>query len=351
MRVAFSFLVVCVAACSEPQTSDAEQFPAYRIRGRWPRAPRITYYVDDASSPLEAGQLPRAVGAAHELWSTTGVEFVELETAEGADVEYAWRFDVHDSCQAFGRDMSIAHTGPVEPPTFVHFDARGNWDPTDEDGHSLAQAAAHETGHVLGLGHSEDPSSLMYTEAHAANQSLSAEDRAGVASLYGGGTDHEADLVIGDALSLRRIAPPRSTDFAVFDSDGDGDDELFIWNTDRTLASTLMIYHFEPGPQLARSVGPIHGQTVPGNTPRFGVSERGERVLVTVFDDGSYAALRFERRGLLEARADEPLVLLNGPSDTDGDGTIDVQASQPNATSGDLDGDGTPERVTRSARR
>ena len=88
MRVAFSFLVVCVAACSEPQTSDSAQFPAYRIRGRWPRAPRITYYVDDGNSPVAPGELQRAVRAGHELWSTTGVEFIELETSDGADVEY-----------------------------------------------------------------------------------------------------------------------------------------------------------------------------------------------------------------------------------------------------------------------
>ncbi len=52
-------------------------------------------------------------------------------------------------------------------------------------GTSLAQVVLHEVGHALGLGHSTDPSSVMYAVAAAANRAFDATDLDGIHALYG----------------------------------------------------------------------------------------------------------------------------------------------------------------------
>ena len=38
---------------------------------------------------------------------------------ETASVTLGWRRSVHDDCPSFGKDPSVAHTGPMGPAAFV----------------------------------------------------------------------------------------------------------------------------------------------------------------------------------------------------------------------------------------
>lgn len=50
--------------------------------------------------------------------------------------------------------------------------------------YDLETVFLHENGHVAGLGHSSDPSAVMYPSYQTARCSLSADDKAGLAALY-----------------------------------------------------------------------------------------------------------------------------------------------------------------------
>lgn len=76
---------------------------------------------------------------------------------------------------------------------------------------NLAEVACHELGHSIGLGHSTDPSAIMWATArgHGRDATLSADDRAGVLAIYpaspgggGGGTGPGAGPVSISTLSV-----------------------------------------------------------------------------------------------------------------------------------------------------
>lgn len=69
----------------------------------------------------------------------------------------------------------------------VHIESR-NW--VDNPNATLGQldlfsVVLHELGHALGLGHSSDPSAVMYFTYQGGRRSLSADDIAGIRAIYG----------------------------------------------------------------------------------------------------------------------------------------------------------------------
>ena len=76
----------------------------------------------------------------------------------------------------------------------IHFDedekwsysgsTKGWWAWTSTDSQSLVYVATHEIGHALGLGHSNDGSSVMWPTANLGNPSLATDDVNGVNALY-----------------------------------------------------------------------------------------------------------------------------------------------------------------------
>ncbi len=76
---------------------------------------------------------------------------------------------------------------PQEADAVLNIDA--DWTVFD-----VLTVAAHELGHVAGLGHSSDPTALMYAQYQGArNPLLGADDIAGISALYptSGGSEPE----------------------------------------------------------------------------------------------------------------------------------------------------------------
>lgn len=333
-RLAAALLLAALAGCAR-----AEPFQArFTVRGRWPQGNALVYRIQPAGGALAPAVFARAIAAALTEWEATGcARFRAARAGEEAQLCFAWERGPHAECRPFGADPSLAHAGPVGPGSFVHFDAERDW-----CAGGLRQAALHEVGHVLGLDHSPDEESVMYPEPAPERAHLARSDRAGIHSLYGGGPSAPGDLVVRSAsaeltpeLTLHALAPNELTGWSLFDTDGDGDDEILVWRTDERGFGALWSAHFAPGPRLARTIGPLYGVLPPGAEPELRRTARGERLLIVRAPQRAASALAFDAQGRLQAFP----------------GTVpEARATCGHAQvlRGDLDGDGEPETVSRA---
>jgi len=317
--------------------------PHFTVRGRWDDPRQLTYRIEDRVGPIDAEAFGAAITRACAVWTETGlVAFSVAEVDASPDVVLGWRRGHHGACEPFSADSAVAHSGPVRSGTFVHFDAGRKWVADaehDRDGYSLYGTALHELGHVLGLGHSTATDAVMRTGV-VRSAPLAASDLLGLQSLYGGGVDAVGDLRIetakGERLAvLRGVAPGDISDFAVFDVDGNDNDEVMVWRTDRSGNGQLMIYHFGKGAQLVRTTGPFVGTMASGAKHLLMHTASGHRVLHTAYENGHRIAHYFDKYGVPKGFS----VDLIGEEEM-------VAAEQAgNARVGDLDGDGSRESV------
>jgi len=367
----------------------------FTVRGRLP-GPRLRWRIDERPAPVPASALREALLGASRAWSRDGVADVAAAADdEPADLTVVWYRADEDPCRRFGRDSSVAHSGPLGERMFMHLNASVAWSGGyGSPGESLDVAVAHELGHALGLDHSPDPSSLMDPDTHL--EAPAPPDLAGLHTLYGGGSDAPGDVIIERAGSggrtghaLRDVAPSDRTELALFDCDGDGDDELLIWRTDPAGIGALTIYDFARhasddagGPLLARTLGPmldlvpLEGTTSLRRSDdgrRWLLNEQGEVVRVYAFE--AQCGLRvpdaLEQVALdlpaLLARDAPPVLgrsgsgapaVVSGPRDGSPCDTPGGPSGAPGvapgmdgprveALEGDLDGDGRAERLRR----
>ncbi len=336
MRAAVFALVLAVACDGPAPPTEPARFT---IRGRWPVAPlAVSYRVEATTSPLPEGAFDRAVQRAATKWAASGVVgFRRADEGEVPDLTLGFRRGHHGACQPFGPGADVAHSGPTQIGTFVHFDLGRTWSEAGGDGTvSLFATTLHELGHVLGLGHVDVADAVMGVDPTRPTE-LSHHDLAGLHSLYGGGVDGSGDLVMQrkgrDVLVVRGVAPSGSAEFAVFDADGDGKDDLVVWRTDAQGHGELQLAMFAAGPQLVRTVGPFLGVVAPGARVAFAVGGGGERLLVAVAANGKVMPRQFDRYGVPEL----PTLSVEAA----------VVARATTAQEGDLDGDGRREQVVR----
>jgi hypothetical protein len=96
----------------------------------------------------------------------------------------------------------------------IFFNSKTTWNLTSGLGFDLATVAIHELGHALGMAHSQIQTAVMYGSYTGVKQTLTSDDAAGLAAIYGGvptttpgnGTMANATNITGLINSASQIA-------------------------------------------------------------------------------------------------------------------------------------------------
>ena len=315
---------------------------AYTVRGRWEDPLGLSYRIEADGGPLEPALFERLVHDAVAAWNDTGL--VRMSPApEGAEPHFFLRWGAAASADnpgGFGHDTSVAMTGPVEAGTFVAFDPERAWQEGQGEGASFSQAVLHELGHVLGLGHSSWSAALMYSAREFAASEIGPADLAGLEALYGEASGSVGDWVVDGRLAVRGTPALAESSWGIFDTDGDGDDELMVWSHRREDRGAWQAFHFARAPEgpsgpgrivLERTVGPmanVADAAGMGDARALGVVEDGARFLYVERSAEVTLRLEFDSRGRpLRPEQAEPVAFPRpAPSlegDLDGDGILE----------------------------
>lgn len=156
----------------------------------WPKC-NITYHFQNYTTDLPQADTRAAVQAAFATWSSvTLLTFTEVATAASADIVISWGTLVHGTCStAFdGAHGSVAHAfypGLTPLNGDLHFDEAEFWTLTGAGASvDLQTVALHEIGHTIGMQHSFVSGSVMSWLYGGVRRSLSADDIAGIRTIY-----------------------------------------------------------------------------------------------------------------------------------------------------------------------
>lgn len=121
--------------------------------------------------------------------------FEEIESADDADIRLSFEQQNHVEIDPFKfNDNTLAHAfqpgfklgGDIHFFDDVKWDFNVIYDEQPEDGKvSFFAVVLHEAGHSLGLGHSSDPTAVMYKYYSLNTASLSHDDIYGIHHIYG----------------------------------------------------------------------------------------------------------------------------------------------------------------------
>lgn len=146
----------------------------------------VGVHVDASVSVDERAQ----IRAALDTWAAhTPVEFIDV-----AEPRVAGTIDVsvgHDGCTESFEAADLAHAFKpfADEPLAGDLHFNETWAPYVD----LYTVALHESGHSLGLTHSDNPDAVMYPFYRGPVEGLHADDVAAIQSLYPGGPAVEAE--------------------------------------------------------------------------------------------------------------------------------------------------------------
>jgi len=210
-----------------------DQSSEYRALSKWGKTD-IIYYFINGTEKVFGDRERELVTTAFALWSEqTSLTFTETQSRQSADIVIGWAEGEHGDGDPFdGPGDVLAHASYPNPyedrQVFLHFDDSERWVDSDTEDVDLLTVAAHEIGHALGLGHSNDPNALMFPSYSEPHRFLGRDDVAGIQSLYG---------VASESPSAPEVPKPNETPptSPTQDSDSDGladADETLITGTD-----------------------------------------------------------------------------------------------------------------------
>lgn len=170
----------------------------------------LTFAFDTGTNDISGVGEFDAVRAAFATWAAVGqLTFIEVTTAQNPDVRIGWRPANDQDLSMVGGVLAHADFPPNcsvvtnTLPKPVHFDdSEHTWSVgAAVSAFDVETVALHEIGHILGLGHTNVPGSVMFpsVSSNFTLRTLTADDLAGIRQLYPetGWTDigHANDLV------------------------------------------------------------------------------------------------------------------------------------------------------------
>lgn len=170
--------------------SNSARRKRYAALASWDRND-LTWRINSVTQDLDSAEINRIMAAALKVWSDVSQLTFEESAAANADFIIDFAEGEHGDGNAFdGPSGVLAHAYfPTSNPIGgdAHFDDAELYTDGTSRGINLFQVAAHEFGHSLGLGHSDDSDALMapFYRGYIADFELHPDDIAGIQSLYG----------------------------------------------------------------------------------------------------------------------------------------------------------------------
>jgi hypothetical protein len=179
--------------------------PSYAPVAKWDHRV-ITFGFSNGTNDIEGDGERQFVREAFGLWVQSSPLVFEEVAASKAEILVGWGEGNHGDAYPFdGQNGVLAHAYYPSAPSPIngdmHFDDAEIWSsslrPNAEQPIDLVTVAAHEIGHAIGLGHSEDKTALMYPYYEGSHRYLSTDDVNGAQFLYGAKYGSETQRLIG----------------------------------------------------------------------------------------------------------------------------------------------------------
>lgn len=153
----------------------------------------LRYGFVEFTGDLSQAQVRAAVSTALSYWAAvTPLTFAEIPNASNPEIRVRFVAGDHGDGSPFDGASGVLAHAFYPPPNGgdiagdSHFDEAETWSVSlPATGIDLYTVAAHEFGHALGLAHSTVSGALMYPYYGGPHRFLSADDVAGIQSIYG----------------------------------------------------------------------------------------------------------------------------------------------------------------------